>query len=243
MNTDALRALWQQAFGDSDAFLDGFFGTGFSPHRCNTIEKDGHLAAMLYWFDCTWEEKKLAYIYAVATDKAFQNQGLCRALMEDTHKKLQALGYHGTVLVPGNRGLFDLYAKFGYRPFCDRESVTETAAAMPIAVTPCTAEQYLRKRPDYLEKGSIFQDETTFRFLATYTKFYQGEDFLFCGGMEDGIYYFQEFLGNPHRIGGILNALNAENGQALLPGKTPSAMYLSLDGTENLPLYFGIALS
>ena len=163
--------------------------------------------------------------------------------MEDTHRKLEALGYHGAVLVPGNRGLFDLYAKFGYRPFCDRESVTETAASAPIAVTPCTPEQYLSKRPDYLEQGSVFQDATTFHFLSTYAEFYKGEDFLFCGGMDDGIYYFQEFLGNADRLPGILKALGAQTGQVLLPGKTPSAMYLSLDGTEALPRYFGIALS
>ena len=29
-----LRALWKEAFGDSDVFLDAFFAHGFSPSRC-----------------------------------------------------------------------------------------------------------------------------------------------------------------------------------------------------------------
>ena len=71
-------ALWQQAFGDSRVFIDGFFRTGYSPDRCRFLERDGRLAAILYWFDCQWAGKKVAYIYSVATDKDFRGQGLCR---------------------------------------------------------------------------------------------------------------------------------------------------------------------
>lgn len=243
MNTDALRALWKQAFGDSDAFLDGFFSVGFSPERCNTIEKDGKVSAMLYWFDCFWENKKVAYIYAVATDKAFQNQGLCRALMEDTHCRLRALGYRGAVLVPAREGLFDLYAKFGYRSFCPRETLTQTAAEKSVAITPCTPDSYRQKRETRLPQGSVLQDKKTFSFLATYAKFYEGEDFLFCGGEDEGVFYFQEFLGNTAQIPGILKALDAVSGQYSVSGEQPSAMYLPLDGTEMIPAYFGIALN
>ena len=67
-----LRGLWKEAFGDEDAFLDAFFATGFSPDRCRCVTVDGQLAAALYWFDCSWEEKPLAYLYAVATGKAYR---------------------------------------------------------------------------------------------------------------------------------------------------------------------------
>ena len=109
-----LRRLWQQAFGDTDEFLEDFFCVAFSEERCATTEEDGKIAAMLYWFDCAWEGKKVAYIYAVATDEAYRNRGLCRALMESTHEKLQSLGYAGAVLVPGSLSLFSLYKKLGY---------------------------------------------------------------------------------------------------------------------------------
>ena len=90
----ALRLLWKEAFGDSDAFLDGFFRTGFDAARCRCTED---VAAALYWFDCTWKGKKLAYVYAVATAEASRCRGLCRMLMEDTHRHLETLGYAGAI--------------------------------------------------------------------------------------------------------------------------------------------------
>ena len=67
-----LTKLWQQAFGDTDAFLDSFFGTAFSPERCLCIRLEERVAAALYWFDCQWEDKRLAYLYAVATENGFK---------------------------------------------------------------------------------------------------------------------------------------------------------------------------
>jgi predicted acetyltransferase len=109
-----LRQLWQEAFGDDDAFLDKFFTTAYSPNRCRVVTLEGQAAAALYWLDCQWEGKKLAYLYAVATAKAFQGRGLCRFLLEDTHRVLTQSGYAGAVLCPGNEGLFTMYAKLGY---------------------------------------------------------------------------------------------------------------------------------
>ena len=120
-----LRQLWQEAFGDGDAFLDAFFQTGFAPSRCRCLYFSGDLAAALYWFDCTWENKKVAYLYAVATKKAYRGRGLCTALMEDTHRHLQDLGYHGAALVPGNEKLFTLYEKMGYHQTGCRTVVKE----------------------------------------------------------------------------------------------------------------------
>ena len=84
---------------------------------------EGEIAAALYWFDCDlphWASptefsvRKLAYLYAVATAKAHQGQGLCRALMENTHEHLRQLGYDGCILSPQSEGLFTMYGKLGY---------------------------------------------------------------------------------------------------------------------------------
>ena len=60
----ALRLLWQEAFGDSDAFLDKFFSVGYNQNRCRVVMREAQAATALYWFDCQWEGKKLAYLYA-----------------------------------------------------------------------------------------------------------------------------------------------------------------------------------
>ena len=75
MITD-LKKLWKQAFGDSDAFLDTFFSVAYCPARSQQLTQDGRLAAMLYWFDCHLAGRKLAYIYAVATDPDHRGRGL-----------------------------------------------------------------------------------------------------------------------------------------------------------------------
>ena len=80
-----LQALWKQAFGDEDAFIDLFFAHGFSPDRCRCITVDGKLAGALYWFDCSFRGHPMAYLYGVATGKAFRGKGICRALTENTH--------------------------------------------------------------------------------------------------------------------------------------------------------------
>ena len=89
----ALRRLWQQAFGDTDRFLDGFFQTGFAPERCRCLWEADNLAAALYWFDTEYGVNRFAYLCAVATDSAYRGQGFCHRLMADTHAHLARLGY------------------------------------------------------------------------------------------------------------------------------------------------------
>lgn len=239
-----LRQLWKQAFGDTDGFLDGFFATGFSRWRCRCLHTDGQLAAALYWFDCTWQNKTIAYVYAVATVEAFRGKGLCRALMEDTHKHLQRLGYAGAVLVPGNKGLFSLYEKMGYRAFCPMETVTAEPGNTPAPIQPITPAGYAAARPAFLPAESVLHGGAALDFYATYGQFYQTQGAVFCAAREANTLYFQEYLGDPALLPGILAALRAERGILPLPGgDSPFAMYLPLDSTPQMPAYFGIPLN
>ena len=61
-----LRRLWQEAFGDTEEFLDAFGRTAFHAGRCRVAVTDGIVAAALYWFDCLHMGKPVAYLYAVA---------------------------------------------------------------------------------------------------------------------------------------------------------------------------------
>ena len=109
-----LLKLWQEAFGDDDAFLEAFFSTAYSADRCRCIMLDGEIAAALYWMPCEHQGKKIAYIYGVATAKAHRRKGLCHTLMADTHRTLKEQGYEGTILVPQSAELEALYSSMGY---------------------------------------------------------------------------------------------------------------------------------
>lgn len=236
--TTEKAALWQQAFGDSTEFINGFFRTGFSPDRCRALEKNGTLAAVLYWFDCQWEDKKVAYLYAVATDKAFRGQGLCRQLMSQTHRELREAGYAGAALVPAEEGLFQMYEKLGYRRFCPMTPKSVLSGGAPVDVNVITPEEYSALLPG----SGIVPGAEMLHFYATYGRFYAYAGGCFCAAREDDTLYMQEFWGDPAVLPGIGSALGAETVQVRLPGgETPFAMYYSF--TEDaMPEYFGFAL-
>ena len=89
---EGLVHLWQEAFGDTRAFIGGFFRTAFSPARCRCVTLDGQVAAALYWMDLRLGDHRYAYLYAVAVAKAFRGRGLCAKLMADTRSTLTLRG-------------------------------------------------------------------------------------------------------------------------------------------------------
>lgn len=242
MTIDALKALWREAFGDPEGFIQGFFQKGFSPQRCRCVYENGQLAAALYWFECRWGEKKLAYIYGVATAKAFRGKGLCAALMADTHSHLQNAGYAGAVLVPADEGLFSMYEKMGYRGFSPMEK-REVRPSGFHSVQEIRPETYGQLRKQRLPAGGIVQEGDTLRFLCTYARFYTAGDALFCAAREGNTLYIQEFFGDGEVLPGITAALAAGKAAVRLPGgDKPFAMYRSFTEDRLMPGYFGIAL-
>lgn len=237
-----LRELWKEAFGDSDAFLDGFFSTGFAPERCRVLDWNGRCAAALYWFDCRCRGKKLAYIYAVATRKDFQGKGFCRQLMESAHKDLLSLGYDGCILVPGSRDLFSLYEKLGYQAFCLMQEHTVTASGAPLPLKAVSPAQYSLLRGALLSEDGV--EQTGIEYLATFTHLYTADGCLFSVSQEGCTAYFQEFLGDAEKIPRILSTLGAEEGRVRLYGSgSPWAMVYSLTDQRLLPGYFGLCFS
>lgn len=235
-----LKRLWQQAFGDSDAFLDCFFSCGYSPDRCRYLAAEGRIQAMLYWFDCTLAGKKYAYLYAIATDENCRNQGLCRRLMAETHDHLRSLGYAGALLVPGSRELFRFYEKLGYTTACFVDEFTVTAGG-PISLGAVDTAEYAVLRQQLLPDGGLLQDGTTLNFLARFAKFYAGRDFVLAVTVEDGQAMIHELLGQAD-ASGIVAALGCSEGRFRTPGSTkPFAMFYPLNSTV-APQYLGLAL-
>lgn len=236
-----LRQLWQEAFSDDKGFLDTFYSIAFAPDRCRCVTVDGQLAAALYWFDCQYNGKPVAYIYAVATKVAFRAKGICRALMENTHSHLAYLGYAGAVLVPATEALFRMYEKLGYRTCCMVSEFVSAAAEEPVALRAVTAEEFGDLRRNYLPAGSVLQEGINLEFLKTMVKFYAGDDFLLTVADTDGAFLALELLGNVHAAPSILVAFGEKEGTFRTPGgDKPYAMYKQLQDGE-MPRYFGFA--
>lgn len=235
----ALRSLWKKAFGDTDAFLDLFFSTAYAENRCRCITLQGQVAAALYWFDCHGEDGTYAYIYAVATDRAFRGQGLCRMLMENTHDLLKEQGYAGTVLVPGEPGLFDMYEKMGYADLSGAETLSVTAGT-PVPLRQVTKEEYAAARRALLPPGGIVQEGENLRFLESYAKLYAGNGFVLAAVTEEAHLQCTELLGDRTAAPGIVAALGMQAGTFRVPGENRFSMYLPLKDAP-APGYFGLA--
>ena len=237
-----LRQLWKLAFGDTEAFLDGFFSTAYSPDRCRYLTVDGTVAAALYWFDCQCFDEKYAYLYAVATHPDFRGRGLCRKLMARTHKQLKEQGYAGCLLVPQEEGLRTFYGKMGYHNMGNVAEFTAVPGEKPAPLGEIVAEEYAALRRRYLPRGSVVQEGENLRFLARQARFYAGEDFLLAGNIEDGFLWAMELLGSAEAAPGILKALGCVRGRFRTPGEAlPFAMFLPLQENAPAPQYFGHA--
>lgn len=238
-----LRNLWKEVFGDSEAFLDAFFSTAFSPLRCRCAVENGETLGMLYWFDLLCENQKMAYLYAVATRPDHRGRGICRQLMADTHATLASHGYAGAVLVPQEPGLRQMYAGFGYR---EATTICETFCAAgenPEPLHRIRAGEYAKLRREYLPEGSAIQEGENLQFLETQADFFSGSDFLLAAReVENNSLFGYELLGNAEAAPGILKALGCSQGTFRTPGsKLPFAMFLPLEDGAQSPSYFGFA--
>ncbi|MBQ8237548.1 MAG: GNAT family N-acetyltransferase [Oscillospiraceae bacterium] len=236
-----LRGLWKAAFGDTDEFLDGFFSAAYAPERCRCIEENGQILSVLYWFDCSLDGAKLAYVYAVATDPDCRGRGLCRMLMADTARHLKAQGYQGIVLVPQTRPLIGMYAAMGYAP-CGSVDEFQAVAGEAIPARRIDAVEYARLRREMLPAGGVVQEGESLRFLTTQVGLYAGENWLAAAAEMDGMLWCPELLGDRNAAAGITKALGCREGSFRVPGTgRPFAMFRPLAVDCPVPRYFGLA--
>ena len=242
-NIPALRTLWKDIFGDTDAFLDSFFSTAFSPNRSLCTIVDDEIVGMLYWFDCIYNGQKIAYLYAVATHEAYRGRGICSNLMDATHHLLKEREYAGVILVPVAPHLFDFYKKQGYE-ICTRVSSLQVNASMEtVDLQRIDANTYGTLRKGFLPVGGVIQEGENLALLQQDAILYKGDGFLLAARKEQDTLVGIELLGDTNSAPQITHALGCKNGRFRVPGdEQPFAMYHSLTPTLTpLPTYFGLA--
>ncbi len=239
----SLRALFRDAFGDGDAFLDFFFEKIFSPDNTHCVRVDGRIAAALYFFPCECEGAPIAYIYAVATDRGYRGQGLGKLLMSTAHARLEALGFDGAILVPSDEGLFDFYTKLGYKTAASRGVLHATAKEEALTLRRLSADEYASLRAQHLGDGDVHQGHECMAILGETAELYTGDGFLLAGRIENGKFYGAEFFGDLEKAPAILHTLGVTDGSFLTRGNDrPYAMYRALSADAAPPTYFGLAL-
>ena len=237
-----LRALWKEAFGDTDAFLDLFFDLAYDPGRCCCIAAQDRVTAALYWLDVFLGGQKFAYIYAVATAKDCRGRGLCRLLMADTAEVLKQQGYCGALLVPQDEGLRSMYGRMGYRDAAPIDEFFCAAGDDALPIREISAEAYASLRAAYLPEGSLELGSKALSFLGAMARFCAGDGFLAVASREPEHLRILEYLGDRSKIPGLIAALGATEATVRTPGSTkPFAMFLPLTDGCTAPAYYPFA--
>lgn len=237
-----LLQMWKTAFGDHDGFWELFLDTAFDAAHCRCVTVDGQPAAALYWFDCTCEGQRLAYLYAVVTHPGHRNQGLCRMLLENVHTHFKQNGYAAAMLVPEKEALRQMYRKLGYQDCTSVSEFSCTAAGAPVSVRAIGAEEHGALRREFLPEGGVLQEGKNLDFLAAQAQFFAGEDFLLAAYADNDALFGMELLGNREAAPGILTALGCSEGHFRTVGEEkPFAMIHCLAENTALPNYFGFA--
>lgn len=150
----ALKALWQEAFGDSAAEIDQFFDALYPAAIGFCAEEAGEVRAMLFALPQTIvkDEKQLksAYLYAVATAAAYRGQGLCRALLAYAEKELRKRYFEAVMLSPATPELARFYASLGYQQQRDAQKTVTACQAAAGEANPATAQDYAGLRETLL---------------------------------------------------------------------------------------------
>ncbi len=239
----SLKALWKEAFGDTDEFIDAFFRSAFSTERAICAFEEGKVASVLYYFNCELDGKKIAYLYAIATKKEYRGRGFCSLLMKELHERLSLLGYSGAILVPAGKELFAFYERLGYKTTAYIDELEIRASDEKAKIIEISAEEYAKRRREYLPAQSVIQEGECLDFLKLLVRFCAGDGFIFGIALGEKGLFIKEFLGNETVLPAIINTLGNALGNVRISGKSrPFAMYcpFSSDITA-VPRYFAFA--
>lgn len=108
------RALWKKCFGDSDLYMDYYFGEKCRKSKLLTDIEDNHVVSMLYLnpYELMWKGKKIKsyYIVGVATEEKYRKQGRMRKLLEQAFVLMKEEQVPFTYLMPVNTKIYEPFA-------------------------------------------------------------------------------------------------------------------------------------
>lgn len=111
----ACRHLWREGFPNDEAsFVDAFLQDYFAPTRMLSIEADGAIVAMAHLIPFESEIGRVAYLYGLATERAYRGRGYASELINRALRLAEEQGAKAVVLIPGEESLRAYYARFGF---------------------------------------------------------------------------------------------------------------------------------
>lgn len=194
-----LRALWREAFGDSEAYMDLYFNHRFEPNETYILREDGEIVSMMTAmrvFLWAAEENTLPgrYIYAVATKKRCQGKGYSHRLDRFMAEALRKEGCCFTCLVPAEDSLRRFYRTQGYRETFPHYvgMVQRSHTDLPTDLQPCPFSLFWAMRTQFLKrmapkKAALYHPEPELSYVYQELHACDGLTVTF---LENGIWRF-----------------------------------------------------
>lgn len=232
--------LWDICFGGDRKELLRVFRKVHDKKHTLVMKRPGDptIAGQIFWQDCLFRGKKVAYLCSLGIDPDLRRQGLGTELMEYTLSHLKAQGYSAAVLEPQDDELFWFYHYFGFRLSGTHDAYFKKAGE-PVEMWEITPEEYHRLRPEYLPEEGLELPLVFFREHSREFAYYQGEDFI-CTIEHGELYNCRELLGNRRAAGGIVANLGKPHLFFRTPGKDHNdVMLLDFEGCLPEDIYLG----
>ncbi len=187
---NGIIALWNEAFGDSEDDIRFFLDNRFEPKNTLVNYIDNEVVSMLFLLegdmviDC--ESYPSYYLYAACTAKKCRGRGLMAELLNEAKSLAAERNKCFICLMPGEKSLFDFYARFGYKTVFSRKILKVELSDLPEIENPCNElnfSDYSEKRRNGFSKFNRFEwDNMSIDFACKHHLLYGGKELNSCNG-------------------------------------------------------------
>ena len=170
---NSLKELWLNSFEDNPKAVDLFFDRIFSPDITFVAKEGDTLVSMVYLLDTMVNGHKTAYLYAAATEKSYQGNGIMTNLVDYA---LNNSNSELCITLPATASLYSFYKNLGFTPitqktatFC-RKSLENLAKSYPneeVAVS-----NYCGIRNRVLKNNFLFWNNKHINYAFDYNSLY-----------------------------------------------------------------------
>ena len=194
-----LKALWHEAFGDDDAYIDLFYTHRFVPEQTLVWAEHGKPLAMITLLPAHLNTRRgvlaARYIYGVATKQKHRGRGISTALLKHAADLARQSG-ELLMLVPSGEGLFAFYRERGFKPFFYLSELIFpcTGDAQPQTLEPVSPAGYKILRDLHLDApGYVSWDERAVAYAMRENAHLGGQTLaLSYGGARHAVMLFKQ---------------------------------------------------
>lgn len=162
---ERLKKLWGDIFGDAPEMVEAYFAHRHRDENMLVEIQSDDIAGMLSMLPLRLASPGKSfparYIYAVATDIRYRNQGVSTRLLDYAHLFMQGRGEAAAILVPASPSLFDFYGKRGYKTAFSLDTVRYEYTNLPPFprdgyFAPCAPEEYASLRDKAFSSSRLY---------------------------------------------------------------------------------------